>query len=256
LKDISVRTSLRPWLVLLAAFAQILASFLPERMGWGASIAEQSARYQTPAVPIGFAFAIWGLIFAASLAFAIYGLMQKNRHNELLSRIAWSASLLFMLNALWEIYVPVRSIDLWSLAIIIAATVTAISIILKIARHAVPLTAGEKWLVAIPMQIFAGWLTAATFVGIPSVMLRSGVDFVNPRSDTVVILMLAGATAVALYVINRTRAVAYAVTILWAIAGVVAANIFRESHPTIVAAAVTAALVVIASALFTVLKEK
>jgi hypothetical protein len=242
----TILQTLRPWVVLLAALAQILASFLPEQWGWGTSIADQSLRYQTPAIPIGFAFAIWGLIFLASLAFAVFGLLPQNRNSALLNKIAWPAALLFALNALWEIYVPIRSLDWGSLLIITAALATALYIIFKIAKHQTPLTTEENWLVAAPMQVFAGWLSAATFVGIPSVLLWSGQSLFNPSADAVAITMIAAATALALYVIRRTRALPYAAAILWAIFGVAIVNITRESHPLIVWAAAAAACVVLA----------
>jgi TRAP-type C4-dicarboxylate transport system permease small subunit len=67
--------------VLALALAQIIASVLPDLLDWTWTIAERSARLQTPTVPISFAFSIWSLIFAGSLAFAIFGILQRNRDN-------------------------------------------------------------------------------------------------------------------------------------------------------------------------------
>ncbi len=235
----------KPWVVLVFAITQIGASYLPQGLGWSSSIAERSLENQTPSVPISFAFSVWGVIFLGSLAFAIFGLLPQNRQNAIWHRIAWLAALLFALNTLWELYVPLRNLDWGALMIISAAAATAITIVLRVASWPEPLTGGERWCIAIPMQIFAGWLSAATFVSFPPTMVWARVTLVDPRSDLVTIAVICAATVLAANVIVVSRAWPYAVTISWAITGIIIANVVREDRPVIVAAAVVAGLVVI-----------
>ncbi len=134
----------KPWIVLFFAITQIVASFLPQALGWGSSIVERSLQNETPAVPIGFAFSIWGVIFAGSLAFSIFGLLPKGRSNALWHRVAWLAALLYALNTLWELYVPLRNLDWGAVIIIAAAAATAITIVLRVAAWPSPLTQQER----------------------------------------------------------------------------------------------------------------
>ncbi len=100
------------------------------------------------------------------------------------------------------------------------------------------------------MQIFAGWLSAATFVSFPSTLVWAGVTLVDPRSNLVAIAAIAGAAVLACAVIAATRALAYAATISWAIIGVIIANLFRDDRPAIVAFAVAAGVTVISFTIF------
>jgi hypothetical protein len=227
----------RPWIVLALALAQAIASAIPDLLDWTCTIAERSARLQTPTVPIGFAFSIWSVIFAGSLAFAIHGLLQRNRDEALMDRIAWPAAAVFCLNTIWEIYVPLRDFEWGSLVIIIAAAVTANAIVLRIAAWRHPLTTGERWCVAIPMQIFAAWLTAATLVGLPTVLLWGDVEIVDPRSNLVAIAIIVSVGLVTIPMVLKTRALPYAATIIWALSGIVAANLLRDDNITVAAAA-------------------
>ncbi len=58
--------------------------------------------------PATYAFAIWPLIFALSLAYAIYGALPANRENPLLRRIGWLTAGAFLCTGLWSVFVPQR----------------------------------------------------------------------------------------------------------------------------------------------------
>jgi hypothetical protein len=58
----------------------------------GASAAIQEVVERGPGSliePAGYAFAVWALIFALSLVYAVYGALRANRENPLLRRIGW-----------------------------------------------------------------------------------------------------------------------------------------------------------------------
>jgi hypothetical protein len=237
-------STIRRWLVLALAIAQIVAPFLPQVLGWNSSIAQRSMQNETPAVPIGSAFSVWSVIFAGSLAFSIFGLLPENRKNTLWQHVAWMVATLYALNTLWELYVPLRNLDWGAVTIIAVATAIAILIVLRIAAWSSPLTTGERWCIAVLLQIFAGWLSAATFVSFPSTLVWAGVTLIDPRSDLVAILAVGCATALACVVIIAARSLPYAATISWAILGIIIGNVVRDDRPVIVAAAIAGLLVI------------
>ena len=245
---------MKPWIVLFFAITQFVASFLPIVMNWESSIPERSIQFQTPIVPITFTFSIWLLIFAGSFAFSVFGLLPQNRNNKVWHRVAWPAVLVFALNTVWELYVPLRNLDFISWLILALAAAAAIQMALRLAAWPQELRLSEKLCVAIPMQVFAGWLSAATFVGIGSIMLQAQISFLDPRSDLIAVVILTAATLLAAAVIYKTRALPYATTIVWAFSGVAIANIVRDDRPVIVAAACVAIVVVIALTVFMRLK--
>jgi hypothetical protein len=63
----------RHGLNVLLAVGQVAASFLPELAGYGRPLGEgEPGVTANPAAPPGPAFAIWGLLFPAVLAYAVY----------------------------------------------------------------------------------------------------------------------------------------------------------------------------------------
>ena len=75
-----------------------LANILPFN---GQTTGEISDRFPIRFVPAGYVFAIWGLIYLALLAFAIYQVLPAQRDTKVLDEIAplyWLASIA---NAVW-----------------------------------------------------------------------------------------------------------------------------------------------------------
>src|SRR3712207_4028411 len=55
--------------------------------------------------PAPYAFTIWALIFALSLAYAAYQALPPNRDNPLLRRVGWFTAGAFFCTGLWSIFV-------------------------------------------------------------------------------------------------------------------------------------------------------
>src|SRR5699024_10282923 len=81
--------------VVVAAVAQAVAGLLGSRVG---DVADQ---FTSPVTPAGYAFAIWGLIYLATLVFAVYQALPAQRDDRVLSRAGWPAALAFFANTLW-----------------------------------------------------------------------------------------------------------------------------------------------------------
>src|ERR1035437_9347747 len=95
--------SIRIWGNVTFAITQILAGFVPQIFGWGMGVGQQSASSQTPVIPAGYAFSIWGLIFALFVAYAIYQALPKNRENELLRQVGFYTLGAFLFCTVWEL---------------------------------------------------------------------------------------------------------------------------------------------------------
>src|SRR5512143_2857176 len=87
--------------VLSVAFAltvNILASALPLN---GQNTGEISDRFKVYFVPAGYVFAIWGLIYIAWIAFAIYQALPAHREDRRLRRLGYLFALSGVFNAAW-----------------------------------------------------------------------------------------------------------------------------------------------------------
>jgi hypothetical protein len=232
---------LRAALVLLLAIGQVGVAYWPELRRWPETTPSRSAKLRNPLVPIDWAFAIWGIIFASVVAFAIWQILPANLDDPLARQIGWLAVALFVGNIVWEIWVPKRDLDGVSVAIIWAELAILLAIWWFIASD--DPQGWRFWLVSWPFQLFAGWVSAAVFVNTASTLQRSGVRIVTPIAAT--ILLLAGLLGALVAV--QTDGWVYAVAVAWALFGIVIANTRREPNRLIAFLAGVLAIAVLAS---------
>ena len=228
--------------VLLFAAAPPIMGQWPEWRRWPETVPKRSAKQSLPIVPIEWAFAIWGLIFLSCGAFAIWQILPDQLDDPLLRRIGWLAAAAFALNTIWEYHVPKRDIDWGSVALISAALMVLLTILFRL-EAAEPHDSTTFWLVAAPLQLLAGWISAATFVNLGSTLKLSGVRV--GRGLCLTLLLCAGVlgTGVALW----SGAPVYASAVGWALFGIVVANRVRD-HDTVIAASATALIPVVLGA--------
>ena len=160
------------WRVVAAALSQILGGWLPAGAGVGQTVARRSAVVTTPVTPAGYAFAIWGVIFAAALVFAVFQLRPPRQ--DAVGRVRIPFALACAANAAWEVYVQFRAIDVVSVAIIAGGLAAAL---VALAR-AGPL-AERRWttpgvIVFAATGLMAGWLSVAAFANVAAVLAGEG----------------------------------------------------------------------------------
>lgn len=181
-----------------------------------------------PVQPAGYAFAIWGVIYLWLLIGAVYGLWRASDDPD------------------WQAMRPPLALSLGTgcfwLAAANASPVLATGMIVVMAASAITalLRAGQgnPWVQVRPIALYAGWLTAATGVAIGVVLGGHGV--LSPQAAA--ILCLVGVLAVALPVqAARPREWGYSAAIIWALIGVVVANLPTQNWPVIALAALGAA---------------
>lgn len=170
-------------------------------------------RIDRPAIqPAGYAFSIWGLIYLWLLAHAAFGLL-KRRNDPAFLPPALPLLASGLLGSVW-------------LAIASSAPLLATFVILVMGGLALLAylradQTQDRWLLAAPLAIYAGWLTAACGVSVGVILAGYGV-LSNTGSALV---MLAVVIGVALVVQARRPAMpVYGATVVWAAIGVIVAN--------------------------------
>lgn len=198
--------------LLLAILAMVAAPALTPAFT-GYDPATFPVRIERPAIqPAGYAFSIWGLIYLWLLAHAGFGLL-KRRNDPAFLRPALPLLISGLLGSVW-------------LAIASSAPVTATLVILVMGGLAMLAylradQTQDRWLLAAPLAIYAGWLTAACGVSVGVILAGYGL-----LSNTgAALVMLAVVIAVALVVQARRPGMpVYGATVVWAAIGVVLAN--------------------------------
>lgn len=230
---------------LFVAF-QILATFLPS-LGIGEPVGARSDAVRTLITPAGWAFAIWGPLYAGSVLYALYQALPAQRGNPLLARIGWYAAGAFLGNGLWVTYTQLRQVDAGSAAIILA-TLGCLLVVFRAVVAAPRLSRGERFLVALPLTALAAWLSAATIVNISAALKFHGVSAGAATETVGAAIVVVGGIIAALALWRGRGNPWYALVFLWALAGINATG-GEASHRVGVALLVSALLVVVSAAL-------
>ncbi|KIN71851.1 tryptophan-rich sensory protein [Sulfitobacter guttiformis] len=184
-----------------------------------------------PVQPEGYAFAIWGMIYLwliAGLGFGVW----KRRDNAAWHpmRVALIPSL--AVGSIW-LAVAVAS-PVWAAVLIWIMLVSSL-----VALFRTPVQ--DKWFAALPLGLYAGWLSAASCVSLG--LLAAGYGFVDSTTAAVGAIIVALVLASAVQ--NKlARAPTYGVAVIWALVGVVVHN-FVVPNVTVAALAAGGAIAMI-----------
>jgi hypothetical protein len=192
------------------------------------AISDQNGTLATPA---GYAFAIWGPIFLLLGMYAVWQALPAQRTNRLLRRVGWPLAAACLGNAVWEVVFPQRQFVLAQIIIvaIFGALAVAFGRLAGEARER-GLSGRERWLVALPLGMLFGWLTAATLAGFA--VTARGIDVLptGTREIIVAVGLVAICGGIASLVLLRGAAVPaqgllpYAGAVIWALVAIVAAG--------------------------------
>ncbi len=216
---------------------------------------------RTPLIePALYAFSIWSLIFALSLAYAGYQALPANRENPLLRNVGWFTAVAFACTGLWSVFVPERQL-LLALAMLAVVFVCLTFVYRRVvdAASGRVLGRGERWLVALPVGVFLGWITAANLISLSSEVVRLGLVGSSGGAGEAVLgaalLLLGGVLAAAVVLAGKAGPaqgyLAYGATVLWALVAVV---VQQYDASVLTTSAALVAAVTVALALFHVLR--
>jgi benzodiazapine receptor len=210
----------RKLVVLLAVVATIvlngLANALPLN---GQMTGEISDRFQVYFVPAGYVFSIWGLIYLALGAYAVYQALPAQRENPRLRRVGYLFVFSCLANIAW-LFLWHYERFVWTVIAMLGLLLSLIAIYLRLGIGRTQVPPAERWLVHVPFSIYLGWITVATVANVTSLL-----DYVNwggwgiqPAVWAVIMLVVGAAIASA---VGLTRGdVAYMLVIVWAFVGI------------------------------------
>jgi len=185
----------------------------------GQNTGQISDRFQVYFVPAGYVFAIWGVIYLGLIAFAVFQALPTQRENPRLQATGWWIALGGLANGVWIFLWHFESFALTVVVVLVLlATLIVTYLRLGIGRTAVP--AAETWAVRVPFSIYLGWITVATVANVTSLLDDLNWDGFEIAPEIWMGLVLVAVVAIATMMAFTRRDVAYALVILWALAGV------------------------------------
>ena len=165
-----------------------------------------------PVQPAGYAFAVWGLLYAWLIVSGVYGVWKRREAED------WHRARLPLIGSL-AIGVPWLAIAnasaIWATVTIIGMAVFAIAALLRAPRR-------DRWWFQAPTALYAGWLTAASCVSLGSTLAGYAVAF-DAYGWALICITLAALVAGSIY-LRRPEAPEYLATVIWALIGIIVAN--------------------------------
>lgn len=190
---------------------------------YGSSIATPN-----PLVPADGAFAIWVPIYAGCLGYAVHQARPSQAGREIHRRVGLPLATCVALSGTWVWLQdpPVRQLPA------IGATL-AVGLVAHGRAAALADEAGDRWLVAAPSGLLAGWLTLASVVATTEVAIASGI---RPPPRALSAAVVAGVAAIACTAFPDARPPrTYRGAIAWGLAGVARASWRKDRATALVA---------------------
>lgn len=206
----------------MAVFVQIGAGFLP-RFGIGVFVGDRSDAVRTLITPAGWAFAIWGPLFALSILFAVWQALPRQRSNALLDRIGWPAAVALAAQGVWSTYTQLANLTFVSVLIIVISLAGLLMVVRALVAAPI-LSRGERIFVAPAFTALAAWLTAASIVNIAAALKYHGVAGAELWPLVTTAMVAIGSSIAAIAVWRMRGAPLYGFVFCWALVAIRAAG--------------------------------
>ena len=219
-------------LVLVATVGFVTAPLWSRGFGGFESDAFPVPLDNPPTQPAGFAFSIWGIIYAWLVVSAVYGLFFR------VDNAQWRAGRWWLIASLavGTPWISVAAVSpVWATVLIVVMLVTAL-------RSLVLTPQDDRWFLRLPVGLYAGWLTAATGVSFSLFAIGYGATIITAVAALLVFLL--GGMALQL---RLPGAGTYGLAMAWGAFGVATKNFASASIPIGVLAALTTALLLAAA---------
>jgi len=202
--------------ILLTLVVNGLANGLPLN---GLMTGEISDRFQVYFVPAGYVFSIWGLIYIGLIAYAIFQALPAQRENPRLRATGWWIALGGLANSVWIFLWHYLQFPLTLVAMLVLLA-TLIITYLRLGTGRTKVSAVETWAVRVPFSIYLGWITVATAANATSLLDYLKWDGFGIAPEIWMGIVLAAVLVIATLMAFTRRDVAYALVLLWALAGI------------------------------------
>ena len=162
----TVMDYVRQSVVLIAAIAYPLSNALPQILGYGRRVGENSPGEMQLLVPFEAAFSIWFPIFAGTTIAALIQALPSRRTMDIHRRTGWWWAAAMILSICWSIAESYVADDLrsWTTALIFTPYVLAICVaMVRFSRGRAAWEWPEKFCTG-AIALYAGWTSIAVFI--------------------------------------------------------------------------------------------
>jgi len=211
---------LRQITVVVTILATILINGLANALPLnGLQTGEISDRFQVYFVPVGYVFSIWGLIYLGLIVYAVFQALPAQRENPRLRATGWWISLGGLANIAWIFLWHYEQFPLTLIAML-GLLATLLITYLRLGSGRTPAPFSERLAVRLPFSIYLGWITVATAANVTSLLDYLQWDRFGLSPELWMGIVLAAVAGIAVLMNFSRRDLAYALVLLWALAGI------------------------------------
>ena len=240
---------LRAVVVVVAAVAQVVGSPLGSVLPGARSVAEVSETYATVITPPTYAFAIWGPVFAACLAYAVYQALPSQLGAAVHRRTGWPLAVAFAADAGFELALPQGGDRVLVATALVVVAVASTALALGRLQDPEP-DGAARLLPCATAALLLGWLTIAMVVqiAVTGVYLGAPAEGGLARGAGVVALLAAAAVVLEVTLRLPVSAGPFALAAGWGLLAIA-----RDDRPLSVGLAAWAGLAVVVVGLLVLL---
>ena len=228
--------------------ANVLFNAAAARIGLGESVQVVSRRHDHLFMPAPYAFSIWGLIYAAFLAYSVVQLRAVHRGNVVYERLSAMLILTNVLAAAWVAAFRVGWIDV---SVGIIAPSLALGVAMFVTAHHARTTHGLSTWITAPFPLYLGWISVATLANVSTLLASRGVNGGAYGPTPFAVALLAGAVILAVALAVGFRDYLVPAVVSWASFAILVEH--HLTSPSVAAAALVAALVTALCAMLVIL---
>jgi hypothetical protein len=215
-----MKDTLRQIAVIVTVAAMIIINILANALPInGLNTGQISDGFNVYFVPAGYVFSIWGLIYIGLIAYAIFQALPAQRENPRLRATGWWIALGGLANIAWIFLWHYQQFPLTLIAMLLLLA-TLIVTYLRLGTGRTKVSKAETWAVRVPFSIYLGWITVATVANVTSVLDYLDWNGFGIAPEVWMGIILAAVVVIAALMNFTRRDVAYALVILWALAGI------------------------------------
>lgn len=218
--------------------------FVNTKSDGSSSVGEISAQYDNLLTPAGYAFSIWGLIYLAQIAFAVF-LLVKHAYAHYVEQIGGWFILANLINAAWVI-VFTNNMPGLSVLLMLILFFCLLKIVLN--------TNMERWdapfpvigFIWWPISIYFGWINVALIANIAAWLTSAGWEGAPLNPSVWALIVLTITAIVFITMIWKRNMREYALTGVWGIAAIAVKN--WDNNVLVADTAITVAVIIAVNA--------
>jgi hypothetical protein len=233
-------------LVAVTAVLQTVAvPFTTWALGPSSTTRAISEANSSPVTPAGYSFYVWGLIWIACLALAVYQLLPSQQERRVHRLTGWWLFGAFTASTLSVLIFGTRTIWLAQILIVILVGYLIVAARAFLLVGPAPSLA-EQIFLRLPVMIYLGWATLVAAAGFATVFRSWGMPAAARWANAIGTLLVVSALIMSLFVVGRLVAVlGFLLTASWALFAIaVATNSNSVRNASVLAIVIMVAVVI------------